>query len=215
MEHCVLSDLKQTAVDASVAQAKEKLMAAAPRFTVEAPEAPAQRGFFTYYDQMVGGMANGTKHGIWGVDGIPSGTMAGPVVVFNPDRAGAIAISPASSFMSQSGCHDRAAQALEFGLMGSITEVPKGTCWSVAVSSGATPTEAVNTLGSRLLERHGKRPFAARDVSLEKLSYSTDNGAFYYYDSFPFSSPQEALENVLLKSEPPLPVGSILLDSWW
>lgn len=213
MEQCVLIDLKNTSVDPSVSVAKEMLMSAGPRFTVEAPKPPAQRGFFAYYDQMVGGMANGTKHGRWGEDSIPSGTMAGPVVVFNPNRAGAVAFSPASSFMSQSACHDRSIQALEFGLMGSITQVPRGTCWSVAVTAAETPTEAVNTLGSRLLAMHGKRP--VREVTVQKLSYSTDNGAFYYYNAFPFSSPQEALEEVILRSEPALPLSSILLDSWW
>merc|ERR1712150_90169 len=161
----------------------------------------------------------GTKYGEWGVDSIPGGSKAGgPVIVFNEALAtGAIAISPSSNFMGQSGVYNATTKALEFGVLGSISSLPAGLCSSVAVVAGWTPTAAVKALGSSLLETYGKvgRQWDSDDTTIAKVSYSTDNGAFYYYNAYPFDNAQQALETVLTSTENPLPIGSVLLDSWW
>ena len=102
-------------------------------------------GFFAYNDQMVGGMEHGTRYGRWGVDALPSGTMAGPVVIFpHPDHdAGALVLAPFSNFMAQNVFYDNRSRGVMFGLLGSATSVPAGTCMSVAAFLDRTPTAAV------------------------------------------------------------------------
>eukprot|EP00930_Biecheleria_cincta_P027703 TRINITY_DN19402_c0_g1_i1.p1 TRINITY_DN19402_c0_g1~~TRINITY_DN19402_c0_g1_i1.p1 ORF type:complete len:568 (-),score=57.08 TRINITY_DN19402_c0_g1_i1:245-1948(-) len=218
-EQCILDDLSNTAVHPDVDTAAEAILSAFPNFDTSVSKNNRQRrGFFGYYDQMVGGMEGGTKWGEWGVDTIPSGTRASPIVVFNQKHGtGAMVISPSSNFMGQNGVYNATAKALEFGLLGSIASVPAGLCSSVVIVSGWTPTEAVKALGSTLLAMYGKQghQWNSSDVTIAKVSYSTDNGAFYYYNAKPFQNTQQALETLLTSKQHPLPVSSVLLDSWW
>lgn len=218
-EQCILKDLAGTAVDSDVDKASEAILSAFPNFRADPSSGDGQRrGFFGYNDQMVGGMEKGTHYGEWGVDEIPGGSKAGPVIVFNEAHGtGAIAISPSSNFMGQSGVYNTTANALEFGLLGSISSVPAGLCSSVAVVADWTPTKAVKALGASLLATYGKegRQWDSDDQTIAKVSYSTDNGAFYYYNAYPFDNAQAALEKLLTSTEHPLPIGSVLLDSWW
>ena len=92
---------------------------------------------------MVGGMENGTRYGRWGVDPLPSGTMVGPVVIFAPESAGALVLAPFSNFMAQNVFYEPDSRGLMFGLLGSATSVPAGTCTSVAAYLDSTPTAAV------------------------------------------------------------------------
>lgn len=218
-EQCILQDLAGTAVDSDVDVAAEAILSSFPSFRADTANDQGQRrGFFGYNDQMVGGMEKGTRYGEWGVDDIPGGSKAGPVVVFNEaPGTGAIVISPFSNFMDQSGVYNTTTKVLEFGLMGSISSVPTGLCSSVAVMAGWTPTAAVKALGSSLLATYGKdgRQWDSDDATIAKVSYSTDNGAYYYYNTYPFDNAQDALETLLTSKEHPLPIGSVLLDSWW
>lgn len=221
-QQCVHIDLTHTTLNPlHPSKAKDEIITSFPSFSAF-NNATSPRGFFAYYDQMVGGMEDGTRYGKWGVDKIPSGTKGGPIVVFNAEHGtGALVISPFSNIMAQNGMYDNNAKRLEFGLLGSVTSIPAGTCSSVIAYAAWTPTSAVNGFGATLLAHNGKagRPWdtsALDDDTIQKISYSTDNGAFYYYNSFPFSNEQDALEAILTEKKISLPsFGSILLDSWW
>ena len=56
-----------------------------------------------YYDQMLGGMQNGTRYGRW-ADGeqIVGGSMGGPTVLFEASQARAMVLGSFQNFMSGS-----------------------------------------------------------------------------------------------------------------
>ncbi len=162
-------------------------------------------------------MFDGTKYGVWGeTDDVPVGTMGGPIVSFAKNGK-SILIAPYENVMTLNAVYDKKEKVLSYGLLGSFTSVPKGTCASVSAVVGDTPSDCVKQYGSALLSLHGKESVwnreSSEDPTVHYLTYSTDNGAYYYYNSAPFDDEQTAVENVLLSEK--LPYGGVLLDSWW
>lgn len=141
---CVLTELSNTALSPLPKLAKDHVLSSFPSFATTGSGAKLARGFFAYHGQMVGGMEDGTFYGVWGRDGIPSDTSVGPIVVFAQDLgAGAVVFGPALNVMATTTAFNASANLLEFGLMGSITRVPAGTCSSTVAVAAATPTMAV------------------------------------------------------------------------
>lgn len=166
--------LKDTSLGPTM-MSKEQVMSAFPRFSL----VTERMGFVAYYDQMVGGMQNGTKTGTWHgqsqAEEIPGGTMAGPVILFNTS-GDALVLGYYENFLS--GQHRQSHGILEFGVLGSVTAIPKGyTSTMMVYHSEGGINDAVEGYGHALLTRYGK---AARqwdtvqDVSIQKLGYYTD-----------------------------------------
>ena len=214
-ETCFLQDLKQTNTSSNITESKESALSNFPSFDVTSSD--ERLGFFGYYNQMLGGMFDGTKYGVWGdTDDVPVGTMGGPIVSF-AKKGKSILMGPYENVMTLNAVYDKKEKVLSYGLLGSFTSVPKGTCASVSVVVADTPSDCVKRYGSALLSLHGKESVwnreSTEDPTVHYLTYSTDNGAYYYYNSAPFHDEQTAVENVLLSEK--LPYGGVLLDSWW
>ena len=153
---------------------------------------PRALGAVEYYDQMVGGMAEGTSIKEWSTGGsgvIRGGTMGGPVVLFDqPASPGsspnAMVLGYFSNFLTGSCVQDQRNGALDFGLLGSITSIPANYSSSMMLYFSADGVNAaVEGYGAALLKYYGKPgrqwETAADDVSIQSLGYYTDNGAFY------------------------------------
>ena len=126
----------------------------------------------------------------------------------------------------------------EYGLQGSITAVPADYSLSfvIAESSAGGVNAAFEEWGDKLLHRYGKsREMTYRDFSLNYLGYSTDNGAYYYYqtedhtpgkrisqggDAGKWSGPGKDYQQTLIDvkdyaDQEAIPYKYVLLDSWW
>ena len=122
------------------------------------------------------------------------GLVAAPIVL--PCAGGlndTIALTPLSSFMSTSHEYDVSTGSLDLGVLGSVGSVPAGfeAEWLMTVDDGFN--SALRKAGAAVLRRAGtaaaKRAHAAADVSLNSLGYATQQGAWYYYNTAPRSSP--------------------------
>ena len=65
--------------------------------------------------------------------------------------------------------------------------------------------------------RYGKERYAyKRDPAIQQLGYSTDNGAYYYYNPEANATMEKTLYDLKAYSnKEKIPYRYILLDSWW
>ena len=157
--------------------------------------------------------------------------MGGPVILFDQPAPGAsntMVLGYFSNFLSGSCNQDNQTGALDFGLMGSITNIPANYSSSMMLFySPDGINAAVEGYGSSLLKFYGKPgrqwEAASDDVSIQSLGYYTDNGAYYYYNTPDMDGKKQTYESELLavsaaaQSMQPqaIPYKYILLDSWW
>ena len=114
---------------------------------------------------------------------------SGPVVLFGPPTASGdaqseptVVLSAASNFMAASQTFDNG--TLAYGVMGAVTSIPANysleTLLSVSEAGGVN--RGMEEWGDVLLQKYAKQRYAyRRDLAMQKLGYSTDNGAYYYY----------------------------------
>ena len=71
--------------------------------------------------------------------------------------------------------------------------------------------------GDVLLQKYAKQRYAyRRDLAMQKLGYSTDNGAYYYYLTEPNRTAEQTLVDVKRYADAQqIPYSYVLLDSWW
>jgi hypothetical protein len=143
--------------------------------------------------------------------------MSGPLALF--DDKCVVVLSTASAFMSSSSYLRTELDEFGFGVMGSMTSIPKGHRTSTILSSSPRRgpdgiRQAFSVWGVKLMKMYKtNRP---SDVTLDYLQYSTDNGAFYYYNTEPNKTYQETIIEVKEYAEKVgLPFRSWLMDSWW
>ena len=188
-----------------------------PSFALPNGSHAPRRGFLQYDGDMGGQLY---KLGPWQrhVRGVASG-MAGtaPLVVFRADLAVSVVLSPMSSFMSAAQHYD--GRTLSYGLLPSVTSVPRGHVLEVLLSVGRGVNAAMLSWGDWLLSRYGKRRHDAwrRDATLRTLGYCTQNGAYYYYN---LPKTATSYEELLLSiaahhRRERLPTRYWLADSWW
>ena len=151
---------------------------------------PPSRAFIQYRGDMAGANARLDR---WSSSACANSSSAivgsgivnsGPLIVFSTALEQSVVLSAASNFMAAS--QRCAASALSYGLMGNVSSVPAGFSLETIMSySPSGPTRAMISWGGKLLARYGKgrRDAYSRDLTLQKLGYSTDNGAFYYYQT--------------------------------
>ena len=152
-----------------------------PSFKVE-PKASADLGFLEYNGRFVGSR----EYRLAPISELDSNDAlrGGVLAIFSESCT--VIMSPASSFMSSSYQYRTDLQELGFGIMGSVTKIPRGHRMSTILSSfpNIGPDgirKAFSSWGNKLQTIHGTR--RPSDVTLDFLQYSTDNGAFYYYVS--------------------------------
>eukprot|EP00971_Amphidinium_carterae_P084536 1673184-Amphidinium_carterae.1 len=102
--------------------------------------------------------------------------------------------------------------------MGAVREVPEGFSVSTVISVGQGISSAMDSWGNLLLKEYGTRArYDYRsDLAMQYLGYSTDNGAYYYYNTVPGADYQETMADVAKQGQQEgVPYRYILLDSWW
>ncbi|ELT88611.1 hypothetical protein CAPTEDRAFT_195295 [Capitella teleta] len=115
---------------------------------------------------------------------IKDGRNGGPMALF--DRHGnALFISPFSQFMSASVWHDKSQSAYYWGIMGSVQSVPAGFhSQTIVYYSPNGINAAIEGWGLAMRTLYNKQShYRESDVTVNYLSYWSDNGAYYvnYY----------------------------------
>eukprot|EP00051_Salpingoeca_urceolata_P021745 m.344479 g.344479 ORF g.344479 m.344479 type:complete len:749 (-) comp19854_c2_seq17:290-2536(-) len=176
----------------------------------------ATRGYVSYQGDMTG---SSTRVGTWGdVSALGTGVRGtGPIVVFKKDLSVSTVVSPYSNFMSLNQAYHKHTNTLAFGLAGSVDKVPAGFTLETIVSVGSGINQGMNTWGDILLSQYGKKRHAYRqDMAMELLGYSTDNGAYYYYQTEAGKNYEDTLIDVHEYAQKEgIPYKYVLLDSWW
>ena len=197
-------------------------------------------GYLAFAGDMTGsGYQHGTDFGQ-----LPSGVKGtGPICFFDKALRAAVVLSPFSNFMAASSAHVAVGSGggdhLAYGAQGSITAYPKDYTLSFILTLGPAKSTvrrargvnaALEFWGDALLATYGKSRIAtyATDFGLRYLSYSTDNGAFYYYQTEggpggaggPPYKGNASYERTLIDvkryaDRVGLPYRYVLLDSWW
>lgn len=144
---------------------------------------------------------------------------SGPVVLFSQKCA--LVLSPSDNFMSASVHYNKAKTEFGFGVLGSVTSIPKGfrtgfIASASPIDSGAPDgiRQAMLAWGSKLRRLH--HTSRTSDVTLVNLQFSTDNGAYYYYHTESNKTYEETILDVHAASlESGIPFRQWLMDSWW
>lgn len=141
---------------------------------------------------------------------------SGPVVLFNANMTSTHVLSAHNNFMAASQVFGN--NTLRYGVMGGVTEIPAGYMLeTVLVPNDGGVNEAMEKWGDVLLARSNKKRYAYRDdQAMRQLGYSTDNGAYYYYQTEPNKTYEQTLLDVKAYADSEnLPYQYVLLDSWW
>ena len=199
-----------------------------PSWALENPSSQASPSFVHFSGYMAGnypqyGLWESGWKGVWLDGGIAN---SGVVSIFDPATGDGVAVSPFNEFMSASieVRRDAASEAAtaHWGIMGNVSTIPAGfeaKFLLVGISAGGV-NGAVRLWGETLRAWYNKPDQLAareRDVTLQRLGYSTDNGAFYYYyTGNNAKNYQELVGHIKAYAEAAaLPYGYIQFDSWW
>ncbi len=134
---------------------------------------------------------------------------------FFDDASNAFILSAADNFMT-SEMSLQSDQSIPAGISPKIGTLPAGFTHKVALVFGSGINSTFEAWGQALTDISGKRrPANDSGLLLKSLSYWTDNGATYYYNSggAPYS---ETLSKIKAEFDTKgVKLGSIQLDSWW
>ena len=148
-----------------------------------------------------------------GAASLESGAYSGPFVLFN-GTGDAVVVSAAGEFTVHShAASARNASAVAFGVLGSVTKIPKGFAVATVLTLGQEGiTAAVRHHGQALLRASGTR--RSSDYATKFLGYATDNGSYYYYKpQGNYDATLRAVHAYAAKER--IPYRYALLDSWW
>jgi hypothetical protein len=139
--------------------------------------------------------------------------------IFNEDSSISVVISPLNHFMVWSHTSPSPG-TLHHGIMGNITEIPAGFTMKTILYVGKENgiNAAMSEWGSLLRDVYSKpslQSARSKDITLQYLGYSTDNGAYYYYNTVPGMNYQQTmLEVKKYADEMKIPYTYLLIDSW-
>lgn len=223
--------------NASVGFGPQLLSSAFPSFELAGARSAAAgtRGYYLWQGGGVPGNPPTGAHGSWPPTAVPatqcaavyqpsSCSLSGVLSVFDEDMSNSIVVSAASQYVA-TGVQFGA--TLDFGLQGMAEAVPKGFRLSAIVhAERGGVNAAMRSWGHTLLARSGKpRDGYTHDRSLSMLGYTTDNGAYYYYNTIQgscytakdkcvgYEETFHALKSHLATAR--IPVRWALLDSWF
>ena len=146
-----------------------------------------------------------------GAGSVESGAYGGPFVLFD-GKSNALVVSAATEFAAHSTAPSTLnVSAVAFGVLGSVTKITRGFAVATVLTLGRDGiTAAVRTHGQALLAGTVRPP----DYAARYLGYSTDNGAYYYYN--PRGDYETTLRAVHAYAQRErIPYRYALLDSWW
>lgn len=108
---------------------------------------------------------------------------------------------------------------IENGLMGNVSTIVAGSSYTFILTSGRNLSDAMSNFGT-LLRNFNSKPESkisrVDDLTLNYLGYSTDNGAYYYYNTVPGMDYQDTILAVKKYADSEnIPYKYILLDSYW
>jgi hypothetical protein len=109
---------------------------------------------------------------------------------------------------------------IHYGLMGNVTSIPKGfSVQSILFVDNNGVNSAMRGWGNVLRSFYNK-PLSSeakkKDMTLQYLGFTTDNGAYYYYHTEPNATYEDTLISVSnYAKEQQIPYKYILLDSFW
>ena len=90
------------------------------------------------------------------------------------------------------------AGVLSYGPRGSIESLPVGYTSGVIIKAGIGIRHTMRAWGLALMKNGGKDPdLWKEDFSLRFLGYTTDNGAYYYYNTEPGMNYEETILSIL------------------
>jgi hypothetical protein len=112
------------------------------------------------------------------------------------------------------------AGSVMYGIMGNVTSVPAKYSISVLMHVGNNGVnQAMASWGKLHRSWYNKCDAAAsreKDITLQYLGFSTDNGAYYYYNTVPGKDYEQTMVAVKEDADARgIPYKYVLLDSWW
>lgn len=160
-------------------------------------------------------------YGEWGSEMILAGGIGGTGVtcVYDQVSSDSVVLSAFENPMVVSHVSTSPGR-LQYGIMGNVSSIPANFSVTTVLSvSGSGVNHAVRNWGKNLRTHYGKQSLdvsRAMDVTLQYLGYTTDNGAYYYYNTEPGQDYGETLVGVKQYADKVgLPYKYVLLDSWW
>jgi hypothetical protein len=200
------------------------LSSAFPTFQRKKGVAEIDLAFLEFNGEMINGYHGGIgpRVGLWeDVEHakITPGLTAGPFALFDENGSNVAIISSHSNFMSASLDTTTDSSSLDFGVMGGASSIPAHFRMThVLFVSDKGINRAFEEWGASLMKYYGKPRARARDedATNKYLGYTTDNGAYYYYNPEEGKDYYGTLMDVYHYSvKEGIPYKNLLLDSWW
>eukprot|EP00051_Salpingoeca_urceolata_P033171 m.19308 g.19308 ORF g.19308 m.19308 type:complete len:807 (-) comp5917_c0_seq1:58-2478(-) len=201
----------------------ESVLSEFPSLTV-GTGTPEDAGFNQYSGRGVPGKPETCPHGRWPAPSLSGGwtNATGATAVFTESMSDTLVFSPSHDFSTTQQVYscgnDGTPCSLKFGARASIVALPPGYRSGAVFHYGANgPTQTMISWGRFLLARAGKPHDTWRaDMSLNTLGYTTDNGAFYYYNTLPGKNYQDTILAVHSDATSHnIPFRWVLYDSWF
>jgi hypothetical protein len=154
-------------------------------------------------------------HSAFAVYGFNLNGVDGPWLFFDA-HANSFVLSPAANFMVARTVVN-SDNSISSGIDQRIGSLPRGFSHRTMLAFGAGINRTYDIWGHALTDLQGKiRPANDANVTLAKLGYWTDNGAFYYYKYIPSKGYAGTLEAIKRDfAQRGIPLGYMQLDSWW
>ena len=107
---------------------------------------------------------------------------------------------------------------LQFGISGNVSSIPAHFRLQTIMAASRGVGTSMRNWGELLRKTYHKQDYAtsrAKDVTLQYLGYTTDNGAYYYYNTVPGLNYQDTIFAIKKYADAELlPYKYVLLDSW-
>ena len=131
----------------------------------------------------------------------------------------AVVVAPLNNFMSASHKFYSEDGSLSYGVMGNVTDIPTGFSLKTLMFIG-TGINGVMSDWGRLMRGYYEKDDATaaskKDITLQYLGFTTDNGAYYYYNTAPGMDYQDTMDAIKLYADSvKIPYHYVLLDSWF
>ncbi len=144
-------------------------------------------------------------------------TIGSPLILFNRNLETMI-LSPLNHPMisvQMQGQEKKNNDEISCGPSGKIKFIPAGYEHESVLVFGGDLNSTLMKWGDVLL-RNGKKSRPSLFASTKKLSYSTGNGAVYYYTTLPGKNYQETMVAIKAAFDAsPIQMGTYEFDSWW
>ena len=144
-------------------------------------------------------------------------TVMSPFAAFDTTNIAYTPPVPAHGDGDGDGDGDGRGGVLSYGPRGSIESLPEAYTSGVIIQAGSGIRHTMRDWGLALMKKGGKNPdLWKEDFSLRFLGYTTDNGAYYYYNTEPGKNYEDTILDLKAYTvEAKIPVRWILYDSWF